>query len=200
MENIFKKTYAYDKYVKNGKDLEKTFKEFEHDILLNILMLMDFQADIPQTKASTEKFLKLAGKFMPKQGRTYDGGLELELYAFAYTADNLLYNFCDLMFISKMVGKEKVREKIDAYVGLNIQNVYNEIEKVHFNFTLETAFKVMEVIHVLTEKYSDEAPYKKGDGYDPEKRKAFLKDICDVLECPYHEEIAAVAAKAVKEC
>ena len=142
MENIFKKTYAYDKYVKNGKDLEKTFEEFEHDILLNILMLMDFQADIPQTKASTEKFLKLAGKFMPKQGRTYDGGLELELYAFAYTADNLLYNFCDLMFISKMVGKEKVREKIDAYVGLNIQNVYNEIEKVHFNFTLETAFKV----------------------------------------------------------
>ena len=93
MENIFKKTYAYDKYVKNGKDLEKTFEEFEHDILLNILMLMDFQADIPQTKASTEKFLKLAGKFMPKQGRTYDGGLELELYAFAYTADNLLYNF-----------------------------------------------------------------------------------------------------------
>lgn len=200
MENIFKKTYAYDKYVKNGKDLEKTFEEFEHDILLNILMLMDFQADIPQTKASTEKFLKLAGKFMPKQGRTYDGGLELELYAFAYTADNLLYNFCDLMFISKMVGKEKVREKIDAYVGLNIQNVYNEIEKVHFNFTLETAFKVMEVIHVLTEKYSDEAPYKKGDGYDLEKRKAFLKDICDVLECPYHEEIAAVAAKAAKEC
>ncbi len=200
MENIFKKTYAYDKYVKNGKDLEKTFEEFEHDILLNILMLMDFQADIPQTKASAEKFLKLAGKFMPKQGRTYDGGLELELYAFAYTADNLLYNFCDLMFISKMVGKEKVREKIDAYVGLNIQNVYNEIEKVHFNFTLETAFKVMEVIHVLTEKYSDEAPYKKGDGYNLEKRKAFLKDICDVLECPYHEEIAAVAAKAVKEC
>ena len=49
MENIFKKTYAYDKYVKNGKDLEKTFEEFEHDILLNILMLMDFQADIPQT-------------------------------------------------------------------------------------------------------------------------------------------------------
>lgn len=200
MENIFKKTYAYDKYVKNGKDLEKTFEEFEHDILLNILMLMDFQADIPQTKVSTEKFLKLAGKFMSKQGRTYDGGLELELYAFAYTADNLLYNFCDLMFISKMVGKEKVREKIDAYVGLNIQNVYNEIEKVHFNFTLETAFKVMEVIHVLTEKYSDEAPYKKGDGYNLEKRKAFLKDICDVLECPYHEEIAAVAAKAVKEC
>ena len=200
MENIFKKTYAYDKYVKNGKDLEKTFEEFEHDILLNILMLMDFQADIPQTKASTEKFLKLAGKFMPKQGRTYDGGLELELYAFAYTTDNLLYNFCDLMFISKMVGKEKVREKIDAYVGLNIQNVYNEIEKVHFNFTLETAFKVMEVIHVLTEKYSDETPYKKGDGYNLEKRKAFLKDICDVLECPYHEEIAAVAAKAVKEC
>ena len=200
MENIFKKTYAYDKYVKNGKDLEKTFEEFEHDILLNILMLMDFQADIPQTKASTEKFLKLAGNFMPKQGRTYDGGLELELYAFAYTADNLLYNFCDLMFISKMVGQEKVREKIDAYVGLNIQNVYNEIEKVHFNFTLETAFKVMEVIHVLTEKYSDEAPYKKGDGYNLEKRKAFLKDICDILECPYYEEIAAVAAKAVKEC
>lgn len=200
MENIFKKTYAYDKYVKNGKDLEKTFEEFEHDILLNILMLMDFQADIPQTKASTEKFLKLAGKFMPKQGRTYDGGLELELYAFAYTTDNLLYNFCDLMFISKMVGKEKVREKIDAYVGLNIQNVYNEIEKVHFNFTLETAFKVMEVIHVLTEKYSDETPYKKGDGYDLEKRKAFLKDICDVLECPYYEEIATVAAKAAKEC
>lgn len=200
MENIFKKTYAYDKYVKNGKDLEKTFEEFEHDILLNILMLMDFQTDIPQTKASTEKFLKLAGKFMPKQGKTYDGGLELELYAFAYTADNLLYNFCDLMFISKMVGKEKVREKIDAYVGLNIQNVYNEIEKVHFNFTLETAFKVMEVIHVLTEKYSDEAPYKKGDGYNLEKRKAFLKDICDVLECPYYEEIAAVAAKAAKEC
>lgn len=200
MENIFKKTYAYDKYVKNGKDLEKTFEEFKHDILLNILMLMDFQTDIPQTKASTEKFLKLAGKFMPKQGKTYDGGLELELYAFAYTADNLLYNFCDLMFISKMVGKEKVREKIDAYVGLNIQNVYNEIEKVHFNFTLETAFKVMEVIHVLTEKYSDEAPYKKGDGYNLEKRKAFLKDICDVLECPYYEEIAAVAAKAAKEC
>lgn len=196
MENIFKKTYAYDKYVKNGKDLEKTFEEFEHDILLNILMLMDFQADIPQTKASTEKFLKLAGKFMPKQGRTYDGGLELELYAFAYTADNLLYNFCDLMFISKMVGKEKVREKIDAYVGLNIQNVYNEIEKVHFNFTLETAFKVMEVIHVLTEKYSDEAPYKKGDGYNLEKRKAFLKDICDILECPYYDEIVAAAATA----
>lgn len=200
MENIFKKTYAYDKYVKNGKDLEKTFEEFEHDILLNILMLMDFQADIPQTKASTEKFLKLAGNFMPKQGRTYDGGLELELYAFAYTADNLLYNFCDLMFISKMVGKEKVREKIDAYVGLNIQNVYNEIEKVHFNFTLETAFKVMKVNALLTEKYDHEAPYKKGDGYDPEKRKAFLKDICDVLECPYYEEIATVAAKAAKEC
>lgn len=66
MENIFKETYAYDKYVKNGKDLEKTFEEFEHDILLNILMLMDFQADIPQIKASTEKFLKLARKFMPK--------------------------------------------------------------------------------------------------------------------------------------
>ena len=200
MENIFKKTYAYDKYVKNGKDLEKTFEEFEHDILLNILMLMDFQADIPQIKASTEKFLKLAGKFMPKQGRTYDGGLELELYAFAYTADNLLYNFCDLMFISRMMGKEKVREKIDAYAGLNVQDVYNEIEKVHFSFTSETAFKVMKVNVLLTEKYDHEAPYKKGDGYDLERRKAFLKDICDVLECPYYEEIAAVAAKAAKEC
>ena len=200
MENIFKKTYAYDKYVKNGKDLEKTFEEFEHDILLNILMLMDFQADIPQTKASTEKFLKLAGKFMPKQGRTYDGGLELELYAFAYTADNLLYNFCDLMFIGRMLRIDDVRETINTYACAKASDIYKEIEKVHFNFTLEIPFKIMEVIHVLTEKYSDEAPYKKGDGYDLEKRKAFLKDICDVLECPYYEEIAAVAAKAAKEC
>lgn len=200
MENIFKKTYAYDKYVKNGKDLEKTFEEFEHDILLNILMLMDFQADIPQTKASTEKFLKLAGKFMPKQGRTYDGGLELELYAFAYTTDNLFYNFCDLMFIGRMLRIDDVRETINTYACAKASDIYKEIEKVHFNFTLETPFKIMEVIHVLTEKYSDEAPYKKGDGYDLEKRKAFLKDICDVLECPYYEEIATVAAKAAKEC
>lgn len=200
MEDIFKKTYAYDKYVKNGKDLEKTFEEFEHDILLNILMLMDFQADIPQTKASTEKFLKLAGKFMPKHSGTYDGGLELELYAFAYTADNLLYNFCDLMFIGRMLRIDDVRETINTYACAKASDIYKEIEKVHFNFTLETPFKIMEVIHVLTEKYSDEAPYKKGDGYNLEKRKAFLKDICNVLECPYHEEIAAVAAKAAKEC
>ena len=200
MEDIFKKTYAYDKYVKNGKDLEKTFEEFEHDILLNILMLMDFQADIPQIKASTEKFLKLAGKFMPKHGGTYDGGLELELYTFAYTADNLLYNFCDLMFIGRMLRIDDVRETINTYACAKASDIYKEIEKVHFNFTLETPFKIMEVIHVLTEKYSDEAPYKKGDGYNLEKRKAFLKDICDVLECPYHEEIAAVAAKAAKEC
>lgn len=161
---------------------------------------MDFQADIPQTKASTEKFLKLAGKFMPKQGRTYDGGLELELYAFAYTTDNLFYNFCDLMFIGRMQRIDDVRETINTYACAKASDIYKEIEKVHFNFTLETPFKIMEVIHVLTEKYSDEAPYKKGDGYNLEKRKAFLKDICDVLECPYHEEIAAVAAKAVKEC
>lgn len=196
MENIFKKTYAYDKYVKNGKDLEKTFEEFEHDILLNILMLMDFQADIPQTKASTEKFLKLAGKFMPKQGRTYDGGLELELYAFAYTTDNLFYNFCDLMFIGRMLRIDDVRETINTYACAKASDIYKEIEKVHFNFTLETPFKIMEVIHVLTEKYSDEAPYKKGDGYNLEKRKAFLKDICDILECPYYDEIVAAAATA----
>ena len=200
MENIFKKTYAYDKYVKNGKDLEKTFEEFEHDILLNILMLMDFQADIPQTKASTEKFLKLAGKFMPKQGKTYDGGLELELYAFSHTTNNLFYNFCDLIFISRMLRIDDVRETINTYACAKASDIYKEIEKVHFNFTLETPFKIMEVIHVLTEKYSDEVPYKKGDGYDLEKRKAFLKDICDVLECPYYEEIATVAAKVAKEC
>lgn len=200
MENIFKKTYAYDKYVKNGKDLEKTFEEFEHDILLNILMLMDFQADIPQTKASTEKFLKLAGKFMPKQGRTYDGGLELELYAFAYTTDNLFYNFCDLMFIGRMLRIDDVRETINTYACAKASDIYKEIEKVHFNFTLETPFKVMKVNALLTEKYDHEAPYKKGDGYDPEKRKAFLKDICEVLECPYYEEIAVAAAKAAKEC
>lgn len=200
MENIFKKTYAYDKYVKNGKDLEKTFEEFEHDILLNILMLMDFQADIPQTKASTEKFLKLAGKFMPKQGRTYDGGLELELYAFAYTTDNLFYNFCDLMFIGRILRIDDVRETINTYACAKASDIYKEIEKVHFNFTLETPFKVMKVNALLTEKYDHEAPYKKGDGYDPEKRKAFLKDICEVLECPYYEEIAVAAAKAAKEC